>query len=183
MTRSTATPTSHPTVLNKTDMCKSLNISTQAFDKWEVTVHSRVGRETFYTVADVVANRIANERKKAVPDPDDDDASTDAELMAERIRLTRAQAEAQELKNERTKRLVVPCDFITFVLSKISVQIASILDSIPLTIKRRFPELEQYQIDAIKGEIIKAMNVAATVDQKLPEWLDDYIDATTKDGD
>lgn len=183
MTRSSALPSSTPALLNKTDMCKSLNISTQAFDKWDVTVHSRVGRETFYTVADVVANRIANERKKSQPETSDDDSATDAELMAERIRLTRAQAEAQELKNERTKRLVVPCDFITFVLSKIAVQIASILDQIPLTIKRKFPELEQHQIDAVKGEIIKAMNVAATVDQKLPEWLDDYIDATTKDGD
>lgn len=183
MTRTAGSSANQPVVLNKTDMAKSLNISTQAFDKWEVPVHSKVGRETFYTVADVVANRIANERKKAVQDPDDDESSTDAELMAERIRLTRAQAEAQELKNERTKRLVVPCEFITFVLSKISVQIASILDSIPLTIKRKFPEMEQYQIDAVKGEIIKAMNVAATVDQKLPEWLDDYIDATTKDGD
>lgn len=177
------TGASQPTVLNKTDMCKSLNISTQAFDKWDVTVHSRVGRETFYTVADVLANRLAHERKKAAPEPDDEGSATDAELMAERIRLTRAQAEAQELKNERAKRLVVPCEFITFVLSKIAVQISSILDQIPLTIKRKFPELEQHQIDAVKGEIIKAMNVAATVDQKLPEWLDDYIDASTKDGD
>lgn len=177
------TGASQLTVLNKTDMCKSLNISTQAFDKWDVTVHSRVGRETFYTVADVLANRLAHERKKAAPEPDDEGSSTDAELMAERIRLTRAQAEAQELKNERAKRLVVPCEFITFVLSKIAVQISSILDQIPLTIKRKFPELEQHQIDAVKGEIIKAMNVAATVDQKLPEWLDDYIDASTKDGD
>ena len=60
----------------------------------------------------------------------------------ERHRLTRAQADAQELKNARDSAEVVETAFCTFVLSRIAGEIASILDGIPLSVQRRFPELE-----------------------------------------
>ncbi len=46
----------------------------------------------------------------------------------ERHRLTRAQADAQELKNARDSAEVVETAFCTFVLSRIAGEIASILD-------------------------------------------------------
>ncbi|WP_244587338.1 terminase small subunit, partial [Escherichia coli] len=49
-----------------------------------------------------------------------------------RHRLTRAQADAQELKNARDSAEVVETAFCTFVLSRIAGEIASILDGIPL---------------------------------------------------
>ncbi len=49
----------------------------------------------------------------------------------ERHRLTRAQADAQELKNARDSAEVVETAFCTFVLSRIAGEIASILDGIP----------------------------------------------------
>lgn len=59
----------------------------------------------------------------------------------ERHRLTRAQADAQELKNARDSAEVVETAFCTFVLSRIAGEIASILDGIPLS-QRRFPGTE-----------------------------------------
>lgn len=56
----------------------------------------------------------------------------------ERHRLTRAQADAQELKNARDSAEVVETAFCTFVLSRIAGEIASILDGIPLSVQRRF---------------------------------------------
>ena len=67
------TPDAEPVLLNKTDLCKSLGISTQAFDKWDVPINSKKGRECLYTMSDVVGNRVANERKKHVSNPTPED--------------------------------------------------------------------------------------------------------------
>ena len=87
----------------------------------------------------------------------------------ERHRLTRAQADAQELKNARDSAEVVETAFCTFVLSRIAGEIASILDGIPLSVQRRFPELENRHVDFLKRDIIKAMNKAAALDELIPE--------------
>ncbi|HBA4352492.1 TPA: hypothetical protein J5G41_003933 [Escherichia coli] len=85
----------------------------------------------------------------------------------ERHRLTRAQADAQELKNARDSAEVVETAFCTFVLSRIAGEIASILDGIPLSVQRRFPELENRHVDFLKRDIIKAMNKAAALDELM----------------
>ncbi|HCL7650524.1 TPA: DNA-packaging protein, partial [Escherichia coli] len=94
----------------------------------------------------------------------------------ERHRLTRAQADAQELKNARDSAEVVETVFCTFVLSRIAGEIASILDGIPLSVQRRFPELENRHVDFLKRDIIKAMNKAAALDELIPGLLSEYIE-------
>ncbi|EHP6247188.1 terminase small subunit, partial [Escherichia coli] len=47
----------------------------------------------------------------------------------ERYRLTKAQAEAQELKNERDRGDVIDTEFCMYALSKLASQISSIMDS------------------------------------------------------
>ena len=94
----------------------------------------------------------------------------------ERHRLTRAQADAQELKNARDSAEVVETAFCTFVLSRIAGEIASILDGIPLSVQRRFPELENRHVDFLKRDIIKAMNKAAALDELIPGLLSEYIE-------
>ena len=89
----------------------------------------------------------------------------------ERHRLTRAQADAQELKNAKDSAEVVETAFCTFVLSRIAGEIASILDGIPLSVQRRFPELENRHLDFLKKDIIKAMNKAAALEEIIPELL------------
>ncbi|EHT3129697.1 DNA-packaging protein [Escherichia coli] len=90
----------------------------------------------------------------------------------ERHRLTRAQADAQELKNARDSAEVVETAFCTFVLSRIAGEIASILESV----QRRFPELENRHVDFLKRDIIKAMNKAAALDELIPGLLSEYIE-------
>ncbi len=92
------------------------------------------------------------------------------------IGLTRAQADAQELKNARDSAEVVETAFCTFVLSRIAGEIASILDGIPLSVQRRFPELENRHVDFLKRDIIKAMNKAAALDELIPGLLSEYIE-------
>ncbi|EFK8491422.1 terminase [Escherichia coli] len=66
--------------------------------------------------------------------------------------------------------------FCTFVLSRIAGEIASILDGIPLSVQRRFPELENRHVDFLKRDIIKAMNKAAALDELIPGLLSEYIE-------
>ncbi|MGI2021712.1 terminase small subunit [Shewanella glacialipiscicola] len=172
------TPEIEAVLLNKTDLCKSLGISTQAFDKWDVPVHSKKGRECLYTMSDVVGNRVANERKKHLlgkaGKPDDDDPDK-PNIDFERWRLTRAQADGQELKNEKDRKEVVEVLFATFVLSRIAAQIAPVLDQTHIRMKRKFPETPERLIDAFRAEVIKSQNTIAELANGIEDLLDEYI--------
>ena len=48
--------------------------------------------------------------------------------------------------------------------------------SIPLSVQRRFPELENRHVDFLKRDIIKAMNKAAALDELIPGLLSEYIE-------
>lgn len=109
---------------------------------------------------------------------EDDDGDTAKRLEVERLRLTAAQAEGQELKNDITKRKSVPTEVATFVLSRLSAEIGSILDTLPLTLKRRHPDLEVRHIESVQRELAKARNRAATLDERLPGLINEFIDAT-----
>jgi len=74
----------------------------------------------------------------------------------ERHRLTRAQADAQELKNEKERGEVVDTAFCVFVLSRVAGEIAGILDGIPLSMQRRFPEMETRHIEFLKRDVVTA---------------------------
>lgn len=172
-------PTKQRGWLNKGEMAQSLGISVQAFDKWGVSPVARIGREAFFTAQAVLDNRLARAEEKQQPAGMDDlDPLVEAKLAQEKLRLTAAQADGQELKNEVARRRSVPVDFAMFVLSRIAAEIASGLDSLPLTLKRRHPDLEVRHIESVQRELAKVRNRAAQLDDRLPELLDEYLDTT-----
>lgn len=118
--------------------------------------------------------------KPETPDePEGIDPLLELKLQQERLRLTAAQAEGQELKNDITKRKSVPTEFAIFVLSRLAAEIGSILDTLPLTLKRRHPDLEVRHIESVQRELAKARNRAATLDDRLPGLLNEYLDTAT----
>jgi phage terminase Nu1 subunit (DNA packaging protein) len=128
-------------------------------------------------------NRADGRVKAEVPADEEGDSpgsfSLEREYAKERLRLTSAQADAQELKNEITRKRSVPVDFATFALSKLASEIASILDTLPLTLKRKHPDLEVRHLDSIQRELARARNRAAGLDELLPGFIDEYLaDAT-----
>lgn len=163
-------------LLNKSEMAASLGISVQAFDKWGVQPAERRGREALFDVRSVVDNRVEHARKKQQPGKDDDEENIDAE----RLRLIRAQADAAEMANEKKRNEVIEASFCTFVLSKIAAEISSIMDSVPLSMRRRFPELETRHIEYLKSDVIKAMNKAAALDELIPGLLNEYIEQSDR---
>ncbi|EFM6525189.1 terminase [Escherichia coli] len=162
-------------LMNKKTMAKSCRVSATAFDKWGVIPVERKGREAFYDVASVIDNRVNNAISQITNETGEID---DDELLRVRIRLLTAQAEAQELKNERERGDVIDTEFCMYALSKLASQISSIMDSLPLTMQRSFPQITPAMLDGLKREVVKACNASAGVADNLPQILADYLNET-----
>ncbi|MCY1698649.1 terminase small subunit [Lelliottia sp. SL45] len=163
-------------LLNKRDMAASIGISVQAFDKWGVEPVERRGREVFYDVR-VVLEHDRKKRMQQMPDEEDGE-DLEKKLLLARISLTEEQASAQHLKNLKEEKLVVDTAFCTFALSRLANDIASVLDTIPLSMQRRFIEMDEIQLNYLKALIAKAMNAAVMTSEKIPEALDEYLSST-----
>lgn len=154
-------------------MAESLGISTQAFDKWGVKPHKKIGRQTFFRVQDVVENRIENELKKNNNRVNPQGERIDVEF--EKAKLTQQQRITQEIKNEILEGKAIPVEAARDVLARILAQVGATLDSLAPNIKRRHPEIEQRIIDFIKSETIKHQNEASNLDNYLDDIIDDVI--------
>lgn len=161
--------------LNKSEMADSLGISTQALDKWGVKPVSRIGREAFFTVRDVLDNRLDHQQAKPQPGSGELDPQAEHKLTQERLRLTAAQADGQELKNEVTRRTLIPADFAVFALSQLAPEMAALMDTLPMTMRRRHPELEARHINTLEREATKIRNACSGFAEKLTELADEYF--------
>ena len=181
--------------VNKKQLADIFGASIRTIQNWQeqgmpVLRGGGKGNEVLYDSAAVIkwyAERDAEiENEKLRREVEELRQASEADLQPgtieyERYRLTRAQADAQELKNARDSAEVVETAFCTFVLSRIAGEIASILDGIPLSVQRRFPELENRHVDFLKRDIIKAMNKAAALDELIPGLLSEYMGAEAAD--
>ena len=172
-----------PHWLNQRLMAKSCGISVQAFQAWNVKHAAEHGREKFYTVDDVIENRVAHALRKAeAARPPTPELPSAAELEAENILLTRERRIAQELKNAQTRRELAPVALIDWTLSKVGGQIAAILESLPLKVKKLLPRLTATEVEHIKREVVKAQNAAARVTVDLDEYYDRDPDGDRESG-
>lgn len=176
--------------VNKKRLSDIFGVSVRTIQNWQdqgmpVARGGGKGNEVLYDSAAAIewysARDAEIENEKLRKEVEDLRIASESDLQPgtieyERHRLTRAQADAQELKNAKDTAEVVETAFCTFVLSRIAGEIASILDGIPLSVQRRFPELENRHIDFLKKDIIKAMNKAAALDEIIPGLLSEYIE-------
>ncbi|MCY1370390.1 Phage DNA packaging protein Nu1 [compost metagenome] len=123
-------------------------------------------------------NRLRHAEQKQQPAGNDAiDPLVEIKLVQERLRLTAAQAYAQEQKNLVNDRQLVPVPFATFALSKIAAQIGSKLETIGKTLRRRHPDIDLVFIESLERELAMARNVAAGFGEQLPEMLDEYLES------
>ncbi|EPJ4525156.1 terminase small subunit [Pseudomonas aeruginosa] len=169
--------TRQPGWLNKSEMAKSLGISPQAFDKWGVEPVAKIGREAFFRVQDVVQNRVDHATRKQQPEWRDEeglDPLAEKKLLQERLRLTTAQADGQEQKNQVAARTLIPVPFVTFALAKIAAKIGSKLETVCKTVRSRIPDAPPVVLEAFEREIALARNLAVEFADDIPEILDEY---------
>ncbi|WP_367599253.1 terminase small subunit [Pseudomonas fulva] len=169
------TITRQPFWLNKKRMAESLGISVQAFDKWGVEPVQKIGRESFYDVRSVLDNRLQHQNGKQQPGSEDIDPLAEAKLLQERLRLTREQADAQAMRNEVKRRNLVPVDFMTFAISRMTSLIGSTLDTVHTKVKRKHPDIELRHLEAVQREVAVTRNEAASLNERLPEILDEFL--------
>lgn len=89
-------------------------------------------------------------------------AAGDLDLAGERARLAKEQADKIAMQNEVSRRELAPVTLIEEVLAKVGRQIAGVLESIPVQLKRR-SSLSGDDLDYITAEIVKARNLAASI--------------------
>ncbi len=163
--------------ISKTDLCRLLDMSKKGFDYWGVHAAGMVGQRTFYTLKDVIKNRVDNAK---MPKNAGADKPENENIAYEKYRLTKAQADAQELKNDIALSKVIPTDFACFALSGVVAQAVGILESLPLNLKRLHPDLSALHQATIERELAKAMNALSSLDENLPEMIEDYGSEATK---
>ena len=174
-TKSIAQP---PGWLNKTRMAASLGISVQAFDKWGVTPVAKIGREAFYDVKSVLANRLKHQVAKDQPvDENGDplDPLIEYKQAREKLRLTTEQADAQAMRNQVRAKKLVPVDFCLFALGKLSAMLGSTLDTVHVKVKRKCPDIEVRHLEAVQREVAVTRNQAVNLADRLPEYLDEFL--------
>ncbi|MDA2816525.1 terminase small subunit, partial [Escherichia coli] len=158
--------------VNKKRLAEIFNVDPRTIERWQsqglpcVSKGSK-GIESVFDTAMAIqwyARRETDiENEKLRKELDDLRAAAESDLQPgtidyERYRLTKAQADAQELKNERDRGDVIDTEFCMYALSKLASQISSIMDSLPLTMQRSFPQMTPAMLDGLKKEVVRACN-------------------------
>jgi phage terminase Nu1 subunit (DNA packaging protein) len=166
--------------LNKREMAAALGISVQAFDRWGVKPVAQRHRfgEAFYSVRDVLDNRLELERKKHERAAANLDAS-DLLLEKERAELewTQERAEGQRLKNAALRRELAPVSMVQWAISQAGSQIAAVLGTLKGKVKRAQPSLSNAALHEIEQIAVECQNTAADV--RL-DW-DDFDESDLRD--
>jgi phage terminase Nu1 subunit (DNA packaging protein) len=103
------------------------------------------------------ANQPATGRPAAVERPAA--GGTMSDLVAERTRLAKEQADKVAMENAVRRGELTPTVVLEQVLAGAASKMAGIFDGIPGMVRRRMPNLPQEAIAIIQGEITKARNM------------------------
>ncbi|WP_406828126.1 terminase small subunit [Microbulbifer sp. ARAS458-1] len=180
-TKQTATSEVRDCLLNQRQMCESLSVTPPGFARWGVEPALRVGNRAYYSVRDVVDNRVEAALEKQRLERPGPLEGSDLNPVAEQARLAKEKADAQALKNSVTRGELIPAEAMGLVISKVATEMAAALDALPGQIKRIEPGLSATSLDKIKREIVRAQNAAAEVDRYLDEFVD--VISTADEGD
>ncbi|MEZ2600765.1 terminase small subunit [Kluyvera intermedia] len=180
--------------LNKKKLADVFGVDVRTITTWQsqglpVASGGGKGVEVFFDTAEAIRwfceRECELENDKLRREVDDLRKAGESDLQPgtigyERYRLTRAQADAQELKNVKEEGEVVNTEFCCFALTRLANDIASILDGIPLTMQRRYPDLGKPKLEHLETLIAKAMNVAVKTSERIPDYLVEYRENTAQ---
>lgn len=140
-----------------------------------------VGRKNYYKIADVIAHKekqayergLKDGRERIEVSDGDKGEVTDPFLIKvrldqQRARLTEAQAEHQEMKNQMMRHEIAPFGFFTFVLARAANSIASVMDGMPSELVRKLA-LKPQQVDKVRGVTAAASDAIASLGDE--EWV------------
>jgi len=121
------------------------------------------GKRGTQNIYDAVAIHRWDLRRQSQKESKEDEANELLPLDFEKWRKTKADADAQEMKNLITKREQAPVVLLEFAISNFSEQAKSLFESIPLKVKKKLPHLRASEIEMVKREIVKIQNAATKI--------------------
>lgn len=89
------------------------------------------------------------------------EAKGDLDLVTERARLAKLQADRVELQNQRTRREVAPTELLELSIAAIGRQIKGRLEAIPVALRRRSTAMTPEDFAFVESEIAAVANLAA----------------------
>lgn len=93
----------------------------------------------------------------------------DLDLVQERARLAKEQADKVAMANQIERKELASVTVLELVIAKVGRQIAATLEAIPVQLKRSSTSLTAEDLKLITEEIIKARNLAASMELNLEE--------------
>lgn len=99
-----------------------------------------------------------------------------ADLIAERTRLAKEQADKVAMQNAERRAEVAPVATMEMVLAATGSKVGKILDTIPGLVRRRVPGIGSDVIEAIESDIAKCRNMAASMTLASLDDSDDSDD-------
>lgn len=168
-----------PTV-NQTEAAACLGVSTNQFRAYKLTADEKIGREMRYSIPTLLrffADKETSKLRKRIEDlqgameemTSEDDAR---QYQKERTRLTKEQADGQELKNAQLRAELVSVELAMEVFAKILGEMVTKLDAAKSKLPTRLTGLSVQQIDAIARLYDDARNSVADLD---PDEITDEI--------
>ena len=113
------------------------------------------------------------------PDLQLEDGELERRQAEATLKLTEERARDLELKNQSKEGQLIPTTFASWVLSKKLVPgMASQLDTLPLTLKRKAPDIQQRHLSILERELAKTRNLMAEGAAKIPDWVSEYLQLT-----
>ncbi len=114
-------------------------------------------------------------------------AGRSLELQQERAGLAKEQKLRARLKKLQDLGEWAPIENLTLVLSRVTSQMASLFDQIPVKLKRAYPDLTAEQLNIIRTELDAARNLLVSVGTdtvrdaaaRLVDYIDEFDDGST----
>lgn len=166
-------------IVNREQIAEALGVTVKTITTWQnrtqdplpLQSKAKRGGSNEYSVPACVNWKIRQEVNKLT-------GGDDGELIdyeKERAALTKAQKEGQEIRNEISMGKLAPVTVMEFAVSKFCSECAGIIDSIPLNIKRKHPEITTQQLETIKRNCVKALNTMARGSETLEGAISEHI--------
>ncbi|ATG16333.1 terminase small subunit [Providencia alcalifaciens] len=180
--------------VNKKKLAEIFNVDVRTITAWQsqgLPIHSGGGKgheaifETDVVIGWYAQRETDIENEKLRREVTDLRMAAESDLQPgtieyERYRLTKAQADTQELKNAREEEQVVETELFMYILRRVAQEVAGILTRIPQTLQRKFPDISPVHLDAVKTEIAKASNIASAAETGVDRWMDDFKRTTNR---
>ncbi|BBL75599.1 terminase small subunit [Methylomagnum ishizawai] len=164
-----------------------------------IELEKPIKQRDFAALIDVSEARVSRLCKDGIIDPDasagdmlraycahmrEMAAGRNASLAEERAGLAREQRLGQKIRNMQALGEWAPIDNLALALSRVTGQMATEFEAVPMLLKRAWPEISADQLNLVRDQLAKARNLLTSVGRdaianeaaRLVDYIDEFDD-------